>query len=70
MKLMKIKNFGSIVEAALARNLLKTKGIESVVGKGNLGTAGEFTGAVGDADLFVSENKLEKARKILENTKT
>ncbi|OGF65348.1 hypothetical protein A2Z53_02440 [Candidatus Giovannonibacteria bacterium RIFCSPHIGHO2_02_42_15] len=67
MKLIKIKNFGSIAEAELARNFLKENGIESVVRRGDLAAAGEFTGAIGDADLLVSEENIKKAEEILKN---
>lgn len=58
----KIKTFKSVMEAELAKNLLKENGIESIVQKGTF--AGFSDAQV--ADLFVSEKDIEKANEILE----
>ncbi|MFH1170290.1 MAG: DUF2007 domain-containing protein [Candidatus Vogelbacteria bacterium] len=61
----KIKFFNSIVEAELAKNLLKENGVESSVQKRGI----EFSGDMGDsfgADLFVSEKDVLKANELLE----
>lgn len=61
----KIKFFNSIVEAELAKNLLKEHNIESISQKRGV----EFPGSLGDsygADLFVNEKDVETAKEILE----
>jgi len=67
MKNVRLRNFGTYAEAELAKNLLKKFGIIAWVQKGNLNAPGEFTGFVGDADLFIFENDFQKAKEILEN---
>ncbi|MFH1780699.1 MAG: DUF2007 domain-containing protein [Candidatus Nealsonbacteria bacterium] len=60
-----IKRFNSIVEAELAKNLLKENGIESLVRRRGI----RFPGDMGDsfgADLFVNKKDAEKAKEILE----
>lgn len=63
--LILLKNFSSIPEAELAKQLLNSERIKSMIQKGNIGVASEFTGSVGDANLFVVKRDVEKAKKIL-----
>jgi len=63
--MVKIKFFNSIVEAELAKNLLKEHNIESLSQKRGV----EFPGSLGDsygADLFVNEKDIETAKELLE----
>ena len=62
----KVKFFNSILMAEAAKNLLKEHGIEALVQKRGL----EFPGDLGDsygADLFVTEEDIEKAKEILKD---
>jgi len=64
--MIKIKFFNSITEAELIGNLLTEHGIKNLVQKRGL----KFPGDLGDsygADLFVKENDVEKAKKIIES---
>lgn len=64
MQMIKIKTYNSIMEAELAKNLLKECGIESMVEKRGI----EFPGDMGDAygaELYVSEKNSKKAMEIL-----
>ena len=62
--LVKLKFFNSIVEAELAKNVLKENGIKCIVTKRGV----QFPGDLGDsfgADLFVTKEDLEKAREVI-----
>lgn len=61
-----IKNFSSIPEAELARQILRSNGIESMIQRGNSGAASEFSGSGGDAGLYVVKKNIGKAMEILE----
>ena len=65
--LILLKNFSSIPEAELMKQFLDSEGIKSMIQKGNIGVASEFTGSVGDADLFVMKRDIEKAKKVITN---
>ena len=61
----KVKFFNSIVEAELAKNLLKESNIESSIQRRGV----QFPGDMGDsygADLLVDEKDVEKVKEILE----
>ncbi len=62
-----LKKFGSNLLAEAAQNLLKSRGIPSLIKV----TGGiEFRGALGDswgADLWVLEKDFKKAKEIIEN---
>ena len=67
MENTKLKSFHSVVEAELAKNLLKESGVIAYVQKNGV----EFAGDMGDsygADLFVRESDVEKARAILKDS--
>jgi len=61
-----LKNFATYADAMLVKEILENKGIKSGIQKGSLNTLGEFTGWVGDADMFVLEDKYEEVKKIIE----
>ena len=60
-----LKNFSTLSEAEMAQDMLEQAGIHSVIQRGNLASAAQFSGAAGDADLFVLKNNLEQAQRIL-----
>ena len=60
-----LKNFSSLAEAELIKNLLEKEGVKSMIQRGESGAATEFSGAAGDADLFVKKDDFDKAREIL-----
>ena len=63
--LVKVKFFNSIIEAELAKNVLKENGIKCMVVKRGM----QFPGDLGDsfgADLFVTKEDLEKAGEVIE----
>jgi hypothetical protein len=59
-----LKNFGSIMEAELAKRLLEADGIKSFIQKRTWTNPG---GDAMGADLFVSEKDLREASKILDS---
>ena len=64
--MIRIKFFNSIVEAELAKNLLKEYKIDAFVERKGI----EFPGDLGDtygAELFVGEKDVERAKEILES---
>lgn len=61
-----LKNFPSIMEAEIAKDILEKNGIKSGIQRGNEGASVEFVSVVGDANLFVLEKDLKKAKEILE----
>lgn len=63
--MVKIKFFDSIIEAELAKNLLKEFKIESVVQRKGLKYPGDMGDSYG-ADLFVTEKDIDKAKELLE----
>ncbi|HDH31278.1 MAG TPA: hypothetical protein ENH26_00705 [Candidatus Wolfebacteria bacterium] len=60
-----LKNFATYSEAELAKNLLENNDIKSMLQKGDIAVAGEFSGYAGDANLFVLEKDHNKAKEIL-----
>lgn len=64
MKLYLLKRYHSIVEAELAKNLLKAYHIESILRKNGLPNP-EGGGNASGADLFVLEMDLSEAKNIL-----
>jgi hypothetical protein len=61
-----LKNFSSIAEAELAKNVLKEHNIESWVQK----KGANYPGDLGDnygADLFVNEKDIEEAKNLLDS---
>lgn len=67
---MRIKNFATYSEGQLAENLLKGQGIKSVLQRGDSAAAAEFSGYVGEVDLFVLRNDFERAKNILDDFNT
>lgn len=65
MEYIFLKNFATYSEAELAKNTLEASGVKSMVQKGNMGAAGEFSGFAGDADLFVLAKDLDEAKEVL-----
>lgn len=61
-----LQNFANYSEAMMAKEVLEKNGIKSIIQKGNLNAASEFTGWSGDADLFVLESNIEEAKKIID----
>jgi hypothetical protein len=61
MSLKKIKNFGHEWEAELAKGRLENMGIKSNVQRG----FNAITGMYGENDLFVQEEDIEEALKVL-----
>ncbi|MBI2036980.1 MAG: DUF2007 domain-containing protein [Candidatus Liptonbacteria bacterium] len=64
-KLVLLKNFSSESEAELARGLLEANGVKAMVQKGDAAAAELFVGAAGEANLYVEEHSLARAREIL-----
>jgi len=59
-----LKRFSSIMEAELLKNLLESEGINCIIKNAGL----KFVGDLGDgygADLLVTQENFEKAKKIL-----
>lgn len=67
--LVLLQNFSSESEAELARGLLEANGVKAVVQKGDAAAAELFVGAAGEADLYVEEHSLARAREILNGTR-
>lgn len=65
MNLVLLRNFSTLSEAELAKNLLEANGIRSMIQKGDIGAATRFSGAAGDANLFVKKEDYENALEIL-----
>ena len=61
-----LKNFPYYADAAMAKEILEKNGIKSVVQRGDLNAHSSFIGWSGDADMFVMEDQIEKAKKILD----
>ena len=59
------KNFANYAEATMAKEILEKEGIKSVIQKGDINAASEFVGWIGDVDMFVLENNLDKAKEIV-----
>ena len=60
-----LKNFANYSEAMMAKEILEKNEIKSVMQKGNLNAPSEFTGWIGDVNIFVLKNKLNKAKEII-----
>jgi len=60
-----VKSFDSVVEAELAKNLLETQEIITIVKKRTIDFPGGYFGDNTGADVYVSETKLQKAKEIL-----
>ncbi|MDO8424481.1 MAG: DUF2007 domain-containing protein [bacterium] len=65
MQQILLKSFSSVMEAELAKNLLQTSGISSVVQKKGLEWAEGAGGDVAGADLFILEKDAARAKEIL-----
>ncbi len=65
MKEILLKKFNSLIEAELARNYLKEKGIRSFIQKRGMEWAEGAGGDVAGADLFVRSEDLERAKELL-----
>ena len=59
-----LKNFNSIAEAELAKNILKGHGIESWVQKKGINYPGDLGDSFG-AELFVNEKDAKEAKNLL-----
>lgn len=70
MKEVLLKSYNSLAEAELAKNLLQTQNIKSVVQKNGLEWVEGAGGDVAGADLFVLESDAERAKEILEGPRT
>jgi len=66
MNIVLLKNFAIYPEAEMNKELLERLGIRCMLQKGNLAAGAEFTGTVGDANLFVSSRDYTKAKEILD----
>jgi hypothetical protein len=66
VKVVLLKNFSNYSEAMMIKELLEKQGIKSMIQKGDLNAASEFTGWTGDANIFVPENKFEEAKSIID----
>jgi len=63
--LVKLKRFSSICEAELAKSLLESFGIKSIIKNSGI----QFSGDLGDgygADLFILQKDFDRANEILE----
>lgn len=67
--LVLLQNFSSESEAELARGLLEANGVKAVVQKGDAAAAELFVGAAGEANLYVEEHSLARAREILDGAR-
>lgn len=66
MKLVKVKNLPDRMTAEQAQERLKEQGIESLIQSTEVGMFGSFgVGTPAGVDLYVREELVEKARKIL-----
>ena len=63
-KLILLSSFATIAEAELAQNILRANNIPSVLQRGNMGVATQFSGWAGDAKVYVREMDLACAREI------
>jgi hypothetical protein len=63
-----LKNFASVLEADLAKNLLEAYGVKCMIQKGRSGSRAH-SGYAGEGDLFVQDFDVEKARTFLDNKK-
>jgi len=64
MLLVLLKHFAFSPEAELAKNRLEAEGVKSLIQK--TGSSGAYTNLIGEADLFVQEVDLEKAKEIID----
>lgn len=67
LKSVLLKNFRSYADAEMAKELLEKQGIKCGIQRGNANAFNDFTAYTGDADMFVLEDRLEEAKKIIKD---